>query len=182
VQLRLAGLYDRTGRSEEAVKLLQEAAAAHPESTRPYLDLGAVHQRNGRDEAAVSAYREGLRRGPDDPQLLNNLAYVLAKTPSGLPEAATLSERAYKKAPRNAAVVDTRGWILYRQGSADRALPLLEEAGRLSPSTPEIQYHLGVVYAHLGKRADARRALEQALKAPHFAQAGDARKLLLSLQ
>jgi Flp pilus assembly protein TadD len=107
---------------------------------------------------------------------------VLAKRPSGLSEAATLSERAYKSAPRDAAVIDTRGWILYRQGSADRALPLLEEAASLAPSTAEIQYHLGVVYAHLGKRAEARRALEQALKAPRFAQAAEARKLLESLQ
>jgi tetratricopeptide (TPR) repeat protein len=180
--LRLAALYDRMGRSAEAVKLLDEAAAAHPESTLPYLDLGAMLQRNGRDEAAISAYREGLRRGPDDPLLLNNLAYVLAQTPSSLPEAATLSERAYKRAPRNAAIVDTHGWILYQQGSADRALPLLEEAARLAPSTAEIQYHLGVVYAHLGRRAEARRALEQALRAPRFAQAGEARKLLESLQ
>jgi tetratricopeptide (TPR) repeat protein len=180
--LRLAALYDHMGRSAEAVKLLQEASASHPESTLPYLDLGAMLQRNGRDEDAVSVYREGLRRRPDDTMLLNNLAYVLAKRPSGLPEAATLSERAYKSAPRHAAVVDTRGWILYQQGSADRALPLLEEAARLAPSTAEIQYHLGVVYAHLGKRAEARRALEQALKAPRFAQAAEARKLLESLQ
>jgi Flp pilus assembly protein TadD len=179
---RLAALYDRMGKPAEAVKLLQEAASAHPRSVLPHLDLGAMLQRHGRDEAAISAYREGLQRAPDEALLLNNLAYLLAKTPATLPEAATLSERAYKKAPRNASFVDTYGWILYLQGSGERALPLLEEAARLAPSSGEIQYHLGVVYAHLGKRAEARRALEQALKAPRFVHAGEARKLLESLQ
>jgi len=41
---------------------------------------------------------------------------------------------------------------------------------------------LGVVYAHLGKRAEARRALEKALKAPRFALTDEARKLLDSLR
>jgi tetratricopeptide (TPR) repeat protein len=178
----LAAQYDRDGQRSEAVKLLQDAVNAHPQSVRPLLDLGALLKRHGQTEAAVTAYREGLRRVPDDPALLNNLAYLLAKTPKNLPEAATLSERAYKKAPRNASIADTYGWILFQQGSVKRALPPLQEAARLAPASAEIQYHLGAAYARLGKRAEARRALEQALQGPRLEDASAARKLLDSLR
>jgi tetratricopeptide (TPR) repeat protein len=178
----LAAQYERDGQRAEAFKMLEEAAKVHPESAVPLLDLGTMLERHERVVDAISAYREGLRRAPDDPVLLNNLAYLLAKTPASLPEAATLSERAHKKAPRNAAIADTYGWIVYQQGSVEQALPILQDAARLAPANAEIQYHLGAVYARLGKRMEARRALEQALRDSALVGAADARKLLDSLR
>jgi tetratricopeptide (TPR) repeat protein len=64
----LAAFYDRTGKPAEAVKPLQEAANAHPQSSLPILDLGMMLERNGRVDAAISAYRDGLRRRPTIPR------------------------------------------------------------------------------------------------------------------
>jgi cellulose synthase operon protein C len=178
----LAAVYERDGQQPEAVKVLQQAATAHPGSPVPFMDLGALFQRLGQVDAAIGAYREGLRRAPDDSSLLNNLAYLLAGTPGALDEAATLAERAYKKFPRNPSIADTYGWILVERGAVPRGLALLEEAAKLAPANPLIRYHLGAAYARAGKRAEARRALEQALRGPAFADADAARKLLGSLQ
>ena len=178
----LAASYDRNGQRADAAKLLQEAAKTHPRSPLPLLDLGALLQRHGDVDPAIAAYRDALQRAPDDPAVLNNLAYLLAKRPTTLAEAATLGERAYKRAPRNVSIIDTYGWILYQQGALDRALPLLEQAARQAPANAEVQYHLGAAYVRAGKRDEARRALEEALRNPRFDDAEVARKLLESLR
>jgi predicted Zn-dependent protease len=113
---------------------------------------------------------------------MNNLAYLLAKDPATMAEAETLAERAYHKRPRSGAIADTLGWILFQQRSLERASRLLEQAASALPTQPQVHYHLGVVYAELGKRAEARQALEQALKGPRFVERSDAQKLLDSLR
>src|SRR4030095_15783760 len=142
----------------------QEAAAANPKSPLPLIDLAPILTQQGRVADAAEAYREALRRAPEDPGIMNNLAYMLARNPSGLAEAGSLSERAYQRAPLNVSIMDTRGWGLYQQGALEQAVPLLQAAARSSPGNAEIQYHLGAAYARAGKRAEARRALEQALR------------------
>jgi len=58
----------------------------------------------------------------------------------------------------------------------------LADAGAPSPGAGAIRYHLGMVYAKQGKTAEARRELEEALKAPAFAEAEEARKALEALK
>jgi predicted Zn-dependent protease len=93
-----------------------------------------------------------------------------------------MAERAHRLAPRSPSISDTYGWILFKQGSVDRALPLLEEASRSMPAGSEIHYHLGQAYAKSGKRDEARKALERALDGPRFAEVDEAKKLLDSLR
>jgi Flp pilus assembly protein TadD len=50
------------------------------------------------------------------------------------------------------------------------------------PENPRIRYHLGVAYARRGKKAEARREIEQALKTPAFAEAAEARRALDTLR
>src|SRR5262249_34053285 len=135
----IAAVQLREGRSAEAIKTLQEAASAQPKSPLPLIDMAQILERQGRIPEAIDAYREGLRRTPDEVILMNNLAYLLSRTPAGLAEAGSLSERAYQRAPRNVSIMDTRGWVLYQQGAADRAVPLLEEASRSLPGNAEVQ-------------------------------------------
>jgi tetratricopeptide (TPR) repeat protein len=178
----MAAVFAREGRTTDAVKLLSEAAAAHPRSPLPLVDIAQISERTGNLPAAVAAYRNALLRAPDDVSLLNNLAYLLAKNRTTLSEAEVLAERAHHKRPRNGAIADTLGWILYQQRSLDRASRLLEQAASALPANPEVQYHLAVVYAEQGKRTEARQALERALKGPRFAETADAQKLLDSLR
>ena len=91
-------------------------------------------------------------------------------------------ERAYQTAPRSAQIADTLGWILYQKGILDRAEQLIAQAAIALPGNPEIRYHLGAVYAKRGKKAEARRELEEALKSPAFPEAAEARKALERLK
>jgi cellulose synthase operon protein C len=181
--LALAGLYNRTGRTGDAVKLLEDAANANPSSALPSLELGQIYQKAGNDAATIAAYRQVIVRDPKNGVALNNLAYYLGKAPARMDEALEFAERAYRVAPRSHAVADTLGWLLYLKGGAlDRAETLLGQAAGGAPDNPEIRYHLGMVLAKQGKKEEARRELELALKSPGFPGADEARRTLESIR
>jgi Flp pilus assembly protein TadD len=79
-------------------------------------------------------------------------------------------------------VADTLGWLHYQKGNLDRAEQLIAQAVGAAPNDPQIRYHLGAVYAKRGRKAEARRELEQALKTPTFPEAAEARKALETLR
>jgi tetratricopeptide (TPR) repeat protein len=177
----IAALYVRDRRPGDAIRILDEAARAHPAVALPLVDVAQIHERFGDTAAATDAYRAALRREPHNTAALNNFAFFLSADPRHLDEALSLAERAYRQAPANPAVVDTLGWLLYLKGDLDRAEALLEEALQRLPDNAQVRYHLGMVYARRGKTAEARRALEEALKSPGLAEASEARRTLGSL-
>ena len=70
-----------------------------------------------------------------------------------------------EKAPKNPYALDTLGWAQLRAGDLAAAAGNLEEAHRLLPSNAEVTFHLGLAYGRLGKSAQARSLLEEALRA-----------------
>jgi cellulose synthase operon protein C len=178
----LARTHVRAGKGAEALTVLKDAAGARPEAVILLLDIAALHQQAGNTAEAEAAYRRALARDDANPIALNNLAYLLGRDRQHLAEALELAERAYERAPRNAAIADTLGWLLHKAGDDARALPLLEQAARGAPDNAEVQYHLGAVLAAKGRTAEARAALERALQGPPFPDAPAARRLLDSLR
>ena len=178
----LAAIFERDKRPGDALRLLEAASRAHPESLPLLVDLAGIRERSGDLAAAEATYREMLKRSPDNPIALNNLAYLLARDPTGLDEALDLAERAHQRAPGNAAIADTLGWVLYQRGSLERAESLLAQAAQAAPGSASTRYHLGLTYAKRGKPAEARAELEAALPGLSGAEAADARRALEALQ
>ena len=62
------------------------------------------------------------------------------------------------------AFQDTYGWLVFRRGEAEEALPYLESAAAELSQDPIVQFHLGQTYAALERDEDAiaqyRRVLE----------------------
>jgi cellulose synthase operon protein C len=125
---------------------------------------------------ARSQYETILKRSPSNTAVLNNLANVLIELKD--PAATDIAERALKNDPRNPIMLDTAGWANHRAGKADRALQLLRDARLRAPDHPDIRYHLAVVLAQAGRKAEARAELDAALRTgATFATAAEARQL-----
>jgi tetratricopeptide (TPR) repeat protein len=110
---------------------------------------------NSQMDKALGACLELLRRQPDDPWALNNLAtiYIERALPSESSKALDYSQRAYRSAERSGQVdpqiADTYGWALAVAGRGNEALELLKPiAGRLD--IPDVQYHLAQAYLAAG--------------------------------
>jgi len=93
---------------------------------------------------------------------MNALGYTLADRKRQLTRAERLIRAALDQRPDNAAYLDSLGWVLFRRGKTQDALPLLERAWRLSKEA-EIAAHWGEALWASGDRAAAQRVWAQAL-------------------
>lgn len=152
----------------------------HPSDIQVQGALADAYARSGNAASARTAYEQLLKIAPNNARALNNLANVLSQLND--PSAATVAERAVAQSPNNANAIDTLGWILHKNGQADRALQLLRDARLRDPNNPAIRYHLAAVLAKAGRKAEARTELNAALKQGiQFDDAANAAALLKTL-
>ncbi|MGM0536307.1 MAG: tetratricopeptide repeat protein [Pseudomonadota bacterium] len=156
-------LLDEAGLEEQADALLDSELSRRPD------DGQLRYQRAMRafaddDLAAMEAdLRHIIENDPDNANALNALGYTLADADleGRLEEARELIERARALEPGNPAILDSLGWVLFRQGDPESALPWLERAWSAMPDQ-EIAAHLIEVLWVLGEETRARDLLEEA--------------------
>lgn len=149
----IASKYFRTfrhlGRLEEGEQFLATWRSVFPSSVLATIMTGDHFIATKRPEKAIELYENLLVHVPDSTAALNNLAllYLEARGPeSALP----LAERAYSLASVSPSIGDTYGWILYKLGEPERALPILREAAQIDANLSELQAHLAEVKAAIG--------------------------------
>jgi Tfp pilus assembly protein PilF len=65
---------------------------------------------------------------PDHVQSLSYLAFSMAELNQTLPEAEKLARHASELAPKDGYVLDTLGWVLYKQKKFSESIKVLEKA------------------------------------------------------
>ncbi len=137
---------------------------------RAQLILAEVCEESGDIDGAIGNYAAVAEADGNNVAALNNLAVLLARSDPN--RALVYAERAAELAPGNAAIEDTVGWILYRQGSLDRALDHLKRAA--TGNAPAIRtFHLGMAYLKSGNAKLGEKYISQALRAnPKLASEG----------
>ncbi len=103
-----------------------------------------------------------LQLRPEDPGLLNYLAFSWADQGINLDRARTMLERAVQLVPDDGAIVDSLGWVMYRSGDYDEAVKQLERAVSLDAGDATINDHLGDAYWRSGRQLEARSQWERA--------------------
>ena len=124
-----------------------------------------MYERTNEFAKARAAYEKLLSMKPDFAPVLNNLAYLYSERLDEIDKARDLAQRARALQPGDAAIADTLGWILYKQGDYKQALALLQESAQNRPDNPEIQFHLGMAKYMMGWTNEARTAFRQAAAA-----------------
>ena len=152
-----ARVEELAGRAEKARAILEAAVSRQPGNLRLRYNLGSFEDRQGRADVAVTIMESILRTRPDHWSALNFIGFSLADRNLDLRRSRKLLERALELSPDNGYVLDSYGWLLFRERRLDQAIEVLERAVRLAPGEPEILWHLGEV--HLA-RQDRARALE----------------------
>ncbi len=179
----LAALYAQTNRYDQALTRLGEALKARPNDTAALMLTGVIYEQKGDIPKARDAYEKVLAIEPRAAAAANNLAWIYSEHGGDKDKALQLAQMAKEVAPDDPRVSDTLGWILYKRGIYQNALSLLKESAAKLGDNPQVQYHLGMVYAQLGDQANARKALNAALGSPADFQGKDeARKTLAALK
>lgn len=137
---RLYQLLTQQGRDEEARMLAVDWSQRHARDPRPLIHLAAAAQANRNPRDAQRYYEQALQLTPDNPLLLNNLAWLYYER--GNPRAVVLARKASELAPDNADILDTYGWVLVQSGEREQGIELLERAAAIAPASEEIARHL----------------------------------------
>ena len=149
----------------DQVRALSTGAEAAPLEADYYLENAQTMSLAGRKDRLEPLLREGLGKYPDNPDLMNGLAYFWAEQGSHLPEALALSQRAVSLKPGNGPILDTYGWVYFQMGQPKDALPYLQRAALITNNDPVVLQHVGDTYLKLGLRREAiatwTRALEK---------------------
>lgn len=154
-------LESQAGDSVGAGKRLAAAVAQYPDSTELQYARASLLEQRGDVDAALRQLGAMLKARPEDPAAQNALGYTLADHARELPRASALISRAYAAAPKSAAIRDSLGWVLFRQGRAAQALPILTDAFADDPGG-DIGAHLGEVLWQLGQQEQAEKVWSKA--------------------
>jgi putative PEP-CTERM system TPR-repeat lipoprotein len=141
----------------EADKFAADWLKEHPKDQRFRFYLAESATARNDYAMAIRHYRTLLDNQPDNPALLNNLAWVMAQNKD--PKAIDVAREAYRLAPGQANINDTLGALLVDKGDLTRGIELLRKAYSLAPYNPLIQFNLARALVKAGNGAEAKPLL-----------------------
>ncbi len=164
----------KTGKTGEALSLLDKAIGLDPKSFEPRFLRAAAYNAAGRFADAVQDCREAIRLGGKDPQIYYHLARAYrglgrkAESEQALAQFSALRSRSTSETQsrREAARLMQQARALVDQGKLAEAIAVLEKARALQGDTPELLFRLGGLYYDTRQydlaRSNTRAALELA--------------------
>jgi len=127
-------------------------------------DRAMVAEKISRLDILEQDLRKLIQIKPDYAHAYNALGYTLADRTNRFDEAQKLLEKALKLSPEDPFIMDSMGWLQHRMGQQEKAAEYLHRAYGIRPD-PEIAAHLGEVLWTQGKRDEAKKLWQSALKA-----------------
>ncbi|MDE2150009.1 MAG: tetratricopeptide repeat protein [Gammaproteobacteria bacterium] len=149
-------------RPTDAAQVLEQALQQSPDDPELLYGRALAYEKLGRVADAESDLHRIVGHDPNDAQALNALGYMMTIHGGDYAQAREFIEKANLLSPNDPAIMDSLGWVIYRQGDADTAVGWLRKAYALQPEA-EIATHLGKALGALGDVAGAQRVLKQAL-------------------
>lgn len=164
---------------DEALLVYNRGLAEFPQHPDLLYLRSLAHERANDLTAAEADLRAVLAVEPADARALNALGFMLTVHSSRLDEAETLLVKALALAPEEPSVIDSMGWLRFRQGRPNEAVSLLGKAYDAFPD-PEVAAHFGEALWATGDRARAEAVWTRALEAaPNHTLLRDTMKRLM---
>lgn len=149
------------GKTADAAKVAADWLRAQPKDLQVRNYLAELALAEGRLEEADKHYREMDAIRPDNPIVINNLAWIAGQR--GDARAIALAERALALAPQNPAVLDTLGVLQLAGGQTEKGLENLRKAVDIAPDRAALRTNLAKAYAQMGRKDEARKEFDAAL-------------------
>lgn len=149
-----AELLRNADHDQEAMTILQDAVKENPENPDLLYDYAMLAEKLDHIDDMEKALRHVIAINPDNQQAYNALGYSLADRNIRLPEARVLIEKALSLAPDDAFIIDSMGWLEFRENKVDSALTYLQRAYSIRPDA-DIAVHVGEVLWTMGDQKKA---------------------------
>jgi len=139
----LAALYEHGEDYEKAIECARKALDTSKHPAKHYFTLGVLYDKEGDLTRSIESMKKVISLEPDNAEALNYLGYTYADKGIRLDEAEDLIRKALAIRPEDGYIVDSLGWVYFKQGRYDEALKELKQAQKLIPDDPVILEHLG---------------------------------------
>lgn len=116
--------YEASGQTTLALESYESAFTKDRSWDQPLINHGNVHASLGNWTEAEASYRKALKRNPQNPEAMNNLAFALVRQKKGW-QALEWSAKALDIEPDNALFKSTRALALLEAGEKKQGLELL---------------------------------------------------------
>lgn len=159
-------------RTAEAVEKYRAVQQQRPGELRAWLNCAAALSSAGRWQEARRDYEKALSISPENPIVLNNLAYVLARSGERVSYALELAQQARRGLPASPEIRDTLAYILLRLGMREQALTEVNQILAQTRGPARQPFEAIRVQVDRGDLAGAVRRMEEArdrAHAPHQA-------------
>lgn len=147
---------------------MDEAMAVYDKALDGVYDMPLLYnramlaERMGKLDVLEADLKTILAREPDNAQALNALGFTLADRTTRYTEAREYVEKALRVGPDDFYVLDSMGWVLFKQGQVKASIAYFEKA-RARKDDPEVAAHLGEALWTLGRKDEARAVWRKAL-------------------
>ena len=117
---------------------------------------GGSYERMGNYKKADEDLLKSLKINPDEPYVLNYLAYSWLERDYKINEAIEMLEEAYSKKSDDPYIIDSIGWAYYLIDDFNKAENFLIRAVQLMPDDPIVIDHYGDILWKLNRKIQAR--------------------------
>ncbi|MBS3954778.1 MAG: tetratricopeptide repeat protein [Methylomicrobium sp.] len=155
----IVSLLSTQGKTDEAINMLETYLDKNNQDLDAHFKLASLFHVQKNYPKAESHYQFILKEKPDNAIVLNNLAMLYQDQND--PKSLDYAKQAYSKSPNSAAIADTYGTSLLKQGQNKEALETLKKAAELAPTAYDIQFHLAKAYEANGNTNTAIEILEK---------------------
>ena len=116
---------------------------------------GGCYEKIGNEKKLDEDLLKSLEINPNEPHVLNYLAYAWLERNYRIDDAIDMLEKAYAQSKNDPYIIDSIGWAYYLTGDYVRAENLLRKAIELMPSDPIVNDHYGDILWKLDRKMQA---------------------------
>ena len=163
----LADIYRVNKQYEKAIQyyslLIKKQNINYDKLWRIYYLRGISYERSNKWRKAENDFLQALEIEPQQPQVLNYLAYGWIEKDFHLEKSLNMLEMAVKKYPKNHYILDSLAWAHYKKNNFFKAAEIMEKVIEIAPGEAISLDHLGDIYFSLGRKREASFMWAQAL-------------------
>ena len=155
----LANIYKNFKNYEKSIKYYNLVLSKLDPKSISYADTiyrrGSSYERMGNYNKSDSDLTLSLKLNPDDPYVLNYLAYSWLERNYNLNIAVEMLLKAHNQKKNDPYITDSLGWAYFLIGDYEKAEEYLKAAIEISPDDPVIMDHYGDTLWYLGRKLQA---------------------------
>ncbi len=145
----------------EALKTLEKYLQKYPESKSLFYEAAMIAERLDLISMAENYLKRALEIDPNFANAYNSLGYTLLERTNRLKEAGENIRKAYQLDPSNPYILDSMGWLSFKEKNYTEAIGYLNDALQLLESE-DIMLHLAEAYWVSNQKDEARLVLKRA--------------------